>query len=82
MPVEIGSPSFRVINYNEQTNTKGLGTNLDMLDEARDQDALRITDYKQKTITYFEKKVKLDNTQRKIFSRGQQRFSTLDIRVS
>lgn len=56
--VEIGSPSFRMVNFNELTNEEGLRTNLDLLDECRDQAVIRMANYKQKTMAYFGKKIK------------------------
>ncbi|KAK1394251.1 hypothetical protein POM88_013307 [Heracleum sosnowskyi] len=58
LPIEMGSPSFRIVNYNGQTNSEGLRTNLDLLDEVRDKVVLRMTNYKQKTAAYFGKKIK------------------------
>src|SRR5207245_10079458 len=58
IPVEISSPSFRVVNFNETSNSDGMRTNLELLDEVRDQAVARMATYKQKTSAFFEKKVK------------------------
>lgn len=54
-PVEIGSPSFRVINYDEEANLQGLETNLDLLDEVRSEVVTNMDKYKEKTREYFGK---------------------------
>ena len=43
IPVEISSPSFRVVNFNETSNSDGMRTNLELLDEVRDQ-AVKLLD--------------------------------------
>ncbi|XP_074361566.1 uncharacterized protein LOC141701850 [Apium graveolens] len=58
-PVETGSPSHRVVNFDEISNIEGLKTNLELLDEVRDKAVKRTESYKEKTKLYFAKKVKI-----------------------
>ncbi|XP_074352610.1 uncharacterized protein LOC141691751 [Apium graveolens] len=59
MPIEIGSPSLRDINFDEISNIEGLKTNLELLDEVRDKAVKRMEGYKEKTKLYFGKKAKI-----------------------
>ncbi|XP_074377148.1 uncharacterized protein LOC141718668 [Apium graveolens] len=59
LPVEIGSPSHRVFNFDEVSNIEGLKTNLELLDEVRDRDVQKMESYKEKTKLYFTKKAKV-----------------------
>ena len=59
LPVEVGSPSFRVINYDEEANTEGLQTNLELVDEVRSDAVERMDAYKEKTKEYFAKKTRI-----------------------
>nr|XP_017239743.1 PREDICTED: uncharacterized protein K02A2.6-like [Daucus carota subsp. sativus] len=49
LPIEVGSPSHRVINFDEIANEEGLRVNLDLVDEVRDQAIARMEKYKEKT---------------------------------
>ncbi|XP_074343127.1 uncharacterized protein LOC141680953 [Apium graveolens] len=49
LPVETGSPSHRVTNLEEISNIEGLKTNLELLDEVRDQAVQMMKKYKEKT---------------------------------
>ncbi|XP_074377477.1 uncharacterized protein LOC141719000 [Apium graveolens] len=59
IPVKTGSPSHRVINFDEISNIEGLKTNLELLDEVRDKAVKRMESYKEKTKLYFAKKAKI-----------------------
>ncbi|XP_074323003.1 uncharacterized protein LOC141659957 [Apium graveolens] len=59
IPIETGSPSHRVINFDEISNIEGLKTNLVLLDEVRDKAVKRMEGYKEKTKLYFGKKAKI-----------------------
>ncbi|XP_074346655.1 uncharacterized protein LOC141685455 [Apium graveolens] len=53
LPVETGSPSHKVINFDEVSNFEGLKTNPEPLDEVRDREVQRMEKYKEKTKLYF-----------------------------
>ncbi|XP_074373651.1 uncharacterized protein LOC141714000 [Apium graveolens] len=59
LPVETGSPSHRVVNFDEVSNIKGLKTNLELLDEVKDRAVDKMESYKERTKIYFAKKAKL-----------------------
>ncbi|XP_074373855.1 uncharacterized protein LOC141714222 [Apium graveolens] len=59
IPVETGSPSPKVVNFDEISNIEGLKTNLELLDEVRDKAVKRMESYKEKTKLYFAKKAKI-----------------------
>ncbi|XP_074324372.1 uncharacterized protein LOC141661288 [Apium graveolens] len=59
IPVETGSPFHRVINFDEISNIEGLKTNLELLDEVRDQAVKNMEAYKEKTKLYFAKKARI-----------------------
>ncbi|XP_074324210.1 uncharacterized protein LOC141661124 [Apium graveolens] len=59
IPIETGSPSHRVINFDEISKIEGLKTNLELLDEVRDWAVKKMEDYKEKTKLYFVKKAKI-----------------------
>ena len=61
LPIEVGSPSHRVINFDEIANEEGLCTNLDLIDEIRDQAIQRMEKYKEKTREHFSKKSRVKN---------------------
>jgi hypothetical protein len=58
IPVEIGSPSFRIQHYNPRFNSEGLKLHLDLLEEKRDEARVRTSAYKAKAARYYNKKVK------------------------
>ena len=51
--------SLRTEFFNEQSNDDQLKTNLDCLDEVRDQASQRMTRYQQKMAEYYDRRVKL-----------------------
>ncbi|XP_074359933.1 uncharacterized protein LOC141700056 [Apium graveolens] len=59
LPVETGSPSHRVANFDEVSNIEGLRTNLELLDEVRDRAVEKMDGYKEKTRLYFAKKARI-----------------------
>lgn len=59
LPIEVGSPLHRVINFEEVANEDGLRVNLDLVDEVRDQAVTRMEKYKEKTRDYFGKKARV-----------------------
>ncbi|XP_077228496.1 uncharacterized protein LOC143861452 [Tasmannia lanceolata] len=56
IPVDVGTPSPRVTNFNEQLNGDGLRANLDLLEEAREESRIRVAAYKQKVSNYHDSK--------------------------
>ncbi|KAL8147927.1 hypothetical protein AgCh_005306 [Apium graveolens] len=63
LPIEVGSPSHRAINFDEIANEEGLRTNIELIDEVRDQDVARMEKYKEKTKEHFSKKSWVKNFQ-------------------
>ncbi|XP_074365725.1 uncharacterized protein LOC141706794 [Apium graveolens] len=59
IPIETGSPSHRVVNFDEISNIEGLRTNLELLDEIRDEAVRKMEGYKEKTRLYFGKKARI-----------------------
>ncbi|XP_074351525.1 uncharacterized protein LOC141690643 [Apium graveolens] len=62
LPIEVGSPSHRAINFEEEAN-EGLKTNMDLIDEVRDQAVERMEKFKEKTREHFSKKSRVKNFQ-------------------
>ncbi|XP_074327827.1 uncharacterized protein LOC141665744 [Apium graveolens] len=63
LPIEVGSPSHRAINFDEIANEEGLRTNIELIDEVRDQVVARMEKYKEKTKEHFSKKSRVKNFQ-------------------
>ncbi|XP_074336505.1 uncharacterized protein LOC141673658 [Apium graveolens] len=61
-PVEVGSPSHRAINFDEEAN-EGLRTNMELIDEVRNYDVEKMERYKDKTREHFSKKSRVKNFQ-------------------
>ncbi|XP_074323242.1 uncharacterized protein LOC141660177 [Apium graveolens] len=59
LPIETGSPSHRVVNFDEVSNIECLKTNLELLDEIRDRSIEKMESYKEKPKLYFTKKAKI-----------------------
>ncbi|KAK2997608.1 hypothetical protein RJ639_026556 [Escallonia herrerae] len=57
IPLEIGLPSVRLITYNPNTNDDSLRSNLDLLEEKRDQAAIRLAAYQHRVAKFFDKRV-------------------------
>ncbi|GFZ06995.1 hypothetical protein Acr_18g0011650 [Actinidia rufa] len=58
IPVEIGVPSFRTLNFNGKDNEGELKLNLDLLDEKRESAELRQAAYKSRIAKYYNERVK------------------------
>ncbi|GFS34966.1 hypothetical protein Acr_00g0037010 [Actinidia rufa] len=58
IPVEIGVPSFRTLNFNEKGNEGELRLNLDLLDEKRERAELHQAAYKSRIAKYYNERVK------------------------
>ncbi|XP_074377349.1 uncharacterized protein LOC141718873 [Apium graveolens] len=63
LPIEVGSPSHREINFDEVANEEGLRINLELIEEVRDQAVARMERYKEKTKEHFNKKSRVKNFQ-------------------
>ena len=59
IPVEVGVTSTRQKVFSEEGNDKKLRLNLDCLDEVRDKASSRMTEYQQKMVEYYNKRVKI-----------------------
>ncbi|XP_077249196.1 uncharacterized protein LOC143888644 [Tasmannia lanceolata] len=58
IPIDVGVPSPRITNFNEQTNGDGLRANLDLLEEAREESRIRVAAYNQKVSRYHDLKIR------------------------
>ncbi|XP_074346181.1 uncharacterized protein LOC141684949 [Apium graveolens] len=63
LSIKVGSPSHRAINFDKIANDEGLRTNIELIDEVRDQAMARMEKYKEKTKEHFSKKSKVKNFQ-------------------
>ena len=54
IPVEIGLTTWRTNHYDESSNDSQLRTNLDLLDEVRDQAEAKTRAYQQKMALYYD----------------------------
>ncbi|XP_074377675.1 uncharacterized protein LOC141719189 [Apium graveolens] len=63
LPIEVKSPSHRAINFDEEANEEGLRTNMELIDEVRDQALAKKERYKEKTKEHFSKKSRVKNFQ-------------------
>ena len=57
--VKIGLLSDRIRNFYEATNSDRLRTDLDLLDEVREQAHIRMMTYKQRIVKYYNVQIKL-----------------------
>ena len=48
-----------MLNYDKEANTEGLQTNLELIDEVRNEVVQRMDTYKEKTKEYFAKKTRI-----------------------
>ena len=48
LPIKVGSPSHRAINFEEEANEEGLRTNMELIDEVRDQVVERMENTRRK----------------------------------
>ena len=58
-PVEVGSPSFRLQNFNTDDSIEGMQTNLELLDEVWAKAFSKMELYKEKTKDFFGKRVRI-----------------------
>uniref|UniRef100_A0A2N9GP36 RNase H type-1 domain-containing protein n=1 Tax=Fagus sylvatica TaxID=28930 RepID=A0A2N9GP36_FAGSY len=58
IPVEIGLTTWRTNNYDEGSNDVQLRSNLDLVDEVRDQAEARTRVYQQRMARYYDRRVK------------------------
>jgi hypothetical protein len=58
IPAELGSKSFQVENYKQETNDEGLKLHLDLLQEKRDRAQITMAAYQERVARYFNRKVK------------------------
>ncbi|XP_012832643.1 PREDICTED: uncharacterized protein LOC105953519 [Erythranthe guttata] len=58
-PVEIGEPSWRVINYSPEANEEAMRVNLDLVDELREIASIRQQMYKSRMAKAYNSKVRL-----------------------
>ena len=59
IPIEFRLPSLRVEEYNEDTNSVWLRTNLDLIEESREGAAMRMAVYRQRVARYYNAQVKI-----------------------
>lgn len=55
----MGSPSYRLTQFDEAANTEGLHTNLELLEEVRESAVNRMANYKEKTKEHFAKRTRI-----------------------
>uniref|UniRef100_A0A2N9H4D6 RNase H type-1 domain-containing protein n=1 Tax=Fagus sylvatica TaxID=28930 RepID=A0A2N9H4D6_FAGSY len=58
IPVEIGLTTWRTNHYDEESNDVQLRSNLDLVDEVRDQAEARTRVYQQRMARYYDRRVK------------------------
>ncbi|KAK3002810.1 hypothetical protein RJ639_019376 [Escallonia herrerae] len=58
IPVEIGLPSLRVVTDDPVQNEEDLRANLDLLDERREQAAVRLAAYKHRVSKFYDQRVR------------------------
>uniref|UniRef100_A0A2N9F391 Integrase catalytic domain-containing protein n=1 Tax=Fagus sylvatica TaxID=28930 RepID=A0A2N9F391_FAGSY len=58
IPVEVGLTTWRTNNYDEESNDAQLRSNLDLVDEVRDQAEARTRVYQQRMARYYDRRVK------------------------
>uniref|UniRef100_A0A2N9FU44 Uncharacterized protein n=1 Tax=Fagus sylvatica TaxID=28930 RepID=A0A2N9FU44_FAGSY len=58
IPVEIGLTTWRTNNFDEESNDVQLRSNLDLVDEVRDQAEARTRVYQQRMARYYDRRVK------------------------
>jgi hypothetical protein len=58
VPVEVGSPSFRVAHYNSGLNEEGMNLHLDLLQERWEDARAACAAYQRRVAKYYDKKVR------------------------
>jgi len=59
IPVEVGLTSYRVKTYKDQKNQQELNSNLDLIDEVREEAIKRMAKHKEPMVIYYNIKVKV-----------------------
>ena len=59
IPVEVGLTNLRVKTYEGQKNQQGLNSNLDLIDEVREDAMKRMAKHKEAMTRYYNRKVKV-----------------------
>ena len=57
--MEVGLTSFQVKNYEDQKNQQELNSNLDLIDEVREEVMKRMAKHKEAITRYYNRKVKV-----------------------
>ncbi|XP_074342739.1 uncharacterized protein LOC141680403 [Apium graveolens] len=63
LPIEVGSSSHRAIKFDEIANEEGLKTNMELIDEVRDQAIAGMKKYNEKMKEHFSKRSRVKNFQ-------------------
>ncbi|KAK2999843.1 hypothetical protein RJ639_023861 [Escallonia herrerae] len=58
IPIEIGLPSLRLTTYDTVRNEEALRANLDLLDEQREQAAMRLAAYQHRVSKFYDQRVR------------------------
>lgn len=58
IPLEIGLPSLKDVEYNKDTNSKWLQVNLYLLKKSREWVSMRMASYSQRVAKYYNSQVK------------------------
>ena len=59
MPVKVGLVSYQVKTYENQRNQQELNSNLDLIDEVREEAMKRMAKHKEAMARYYNRKVKM-----------------------
>ena len=59
MPVKVGLVSYQVKRYESQRNQQELNSNLDLIDEVREEAMKRMAKHKEAMAKYYNRKVKM-----------------------
>ena len=59
MPVKVGLVSYQVKTYENQRNQQELNSNLDLIDEVREEVMKRMAKHKEAMARYYNRKVKM-----------------------
>ena len=57
--MEVGLTSFQVKNYEDQKNQQELNSNLDLIDEVKEEAIKRMAKHKEAIAKYYNRKVKV-----------------------
>ena len=70
LPIEVESPSYRAITFEEESNKEEFRTNLELIEKVRDQAVQRMEKYKEKTRAYFAKHTRVKLSTRRPGAQG------------